>query len=68
MVQADLSLPVPKEWQEVATVEKLTIFPVKSCMGKVVDEAQVSRADASHERAPHGLALSLASRRQREKD
>ena len=41
MVQADLSLPVPVEWAEAGTVEKLTIFPVKSCMGTVVQEAQV---------------------------
>ena len=41
VVQADLSLPVPVEWAEAGTVEKLTIFPVKSCMGTVVHEAQV---------------------------
>ena len=41
VVQADLSLPVPVEWAEAGTVEKLTIFPVKSCMGTVVQEAQV---------------------------
>lgn len=43
MVQADLTLPVPVEWKEVGTVEKLTIFPVKSCMGKVVHEAQATK-------------------------
>ena len=42
VVQANLSLPVPVEWKEAGTVEKLTIYPVKSCMGKVVHEAQVS--------------------------
>ena len=42
VVQADLTLPVPVEWKEAGTVEKLTIFPVKSCMGKVVHKAQVS--------------------------
>merc|ERR1712061_888989 len=43
VVQADLSLPVPVEWAEAGTVEKLTIFPVKSCMGTVVHEAQATK-------------------------
>jgi hypothetical protein len=41
MLQANLSLPVPIEWSQVATVEKLTIFPIKSFMGIEVDEAEV---------------------------
>ena len=53
VVQANLSLPVPVEWKEAGTVEKLTIYPVKSCMGKVVHEAQVCKCTKKAPTASH---------------
>ena len=59
VVQADLSLPVPVEWREAGIVEKLTIFPVKSCMGKVVNEAQVQ--SQANPQMDHRLLIELGS-------
>jgi hypothetical protein len=33
--------PVPKSWKPVAKVEHLTVYPVKSCRGKHVENVQV---------------------------
>ncbi len=42
IVDADLNLPLPTKWTEAGSVGGVRIYPIKSCMGVDVEEAQAT--------------------------